>query len=613
MAVKLSDLIKSYEDNNISGEFGTWISKLELVAKLQKVEDLKIFVLLFLNGSAFALYEQLSEDAKGDYVKLKKELLTAFSINIYSAYSQLRLPSELACQLKATAAVEEMGLREIVTRARAILSSNSETGQLRNNRETRMGEPQHRMLFPTTNTRDDAANYILPELVCGCGLILGVNGIYKLKDVTIHARDRVTFGCASQPVVAMLYEDNSELKKPETDCLTIKDTDFKAVFDGTKWTWISNGWLEPHDVKIHGNVSGIIPLMAVFQSNKGRKVRPVMDYSRELNKHVNSNPRNDVAICQEKLRQWRTLGDNVCMLDLKKAYLQLHVNSSLQWFQAVRFNGQLYVMARLGFGLNVAPKIMSRILAKVLSMDEKIAKGTDHYIDDIVVNEDVVSALKVKDHLQKYGLLSKKPESLSSTRVLGLRVEASNSGILKWSRDSELPEVHSTVTKRELYSICGKYIGHYPVARWLRVACSYLKREINAYGWDDEVPSNVKEKLDEIDDSIHHHDPVTGQWEVPASESGKVWCDASSLAIGACVKIDNQIVEDASWLRGVNNRTHISMVELEGVIKAINMVMKWNLKNVTILTDSATVVGWVKSVLQDCKRPKVSDLSEMLV
>ncbi|XP_067949585.1 uncharacterized protein [Watersipora subatra] len=426
------------------------------------------------------------------------------------------------------AAVEEMGLREIVTRARAIISSNS---------------------------------------------------------------------------------DNSELKKPETDCLTIEDTDFKAVFDGTKWTvvwkWkshepelknqcaeygintdykeqysceieqrISNGWLELHGVKIHGNVSGIIPLMAVFQSNKGRKVRPVMDYSRELNQHVNSNPGNDVAICQEKLRQWRTLGDNVCMLDLKKAYLQLHVDSSLQRFQAVRFNGQLYVMTRLGSGLNVAPKIMSPILAKVLSMHEKIAKGTDQYIDDIVVNEDVVSALKVKNHLQKYGLLSKEPESLSSARVLGLRVEASNSGTLKWSRDFELPEVHSTVTNRELYSICGKYIGHYPVAMWLRVACSYLKREINAYGWDDEVLSNVKKKIEEIDNSMHRHDPVTGQWKVPASENDKVWCDASSLAIGACVEIDNRIVEDAN---------------------------------------SATVFGWVKFVLQDCKRPKLSGLSEILV
>ena len=111
MAVKLSDLIKSYKDNNISGEFGTWISKLELVAKLQKIENLKTFVPLFLNGSAFALYEQLSEDVKGDYVKLKKELLTAFILNVYSAYSQLR---ERALQDNETVDVYLADLRRLV-------------------------------------------------------------------------------------------------------------------------------------------------------------------------------------------------------------------------------------------------------------------------------------------------------------------------------------------------------------------------------------------------------------------------------------------------------------------------------------------------------------------
>ena len=74
---------------------------------------------------------------------------------------------------------------------------------------------------------------------------------------------------------------------------------------------------------------------------------------------------------------------NTCLLDLKKAYLQINVNRSLQQFQAVKFRGNLYVMTRMGFGLNVAPKTMSKVLDKVLSMDANIEKGTDHYIDDI--------------------------------------------------------------------------------------------------------------------------------------------------------------------------------------------------------------------------------------
>lgn len=485
---------------------------------------------------------------------------------------------------------------------------------------------------------------VAPELVCGCGLILGVDGIYKLGGVTISSSDNVQFGCKANPIAAACQGSATP-----NSCLNIEDSDFNARFDGTKWSvawrwkggeapvlrnqcaeyavndehrplyqaeidqWIDSGWLVPHEHSLHGSVSGVIPLMAVFQPNKSRKIRPVMDYSREVNKHVHSNPGTDVAICQEKLREWRKMGDNTCMLDLQKAYLQLHVDTNLQRFQAVRLNGKLYVMTRMGFGLNVAPKIMSRILTQVLSLDDNIRQGTDHYIDDIIVNEDIVSVVKVKEHLVKYGLLSKEPERLSSARVLGLRVEASDKDILVWGRDCELPKVESDVTKRGLYSICGKYIGHYPVARWLRVACSFMKREVNSEEWDSNIPSRVKKMLDEVSQRVQQHDPVSGEWKVSASQTGKVWCDASSLAIGVCLEIDNHTVEDASWLRDINDGAHINLAELDGVVKAVNMALKWNLKNVTILSDSATVCGWIRSVLTDSKRPKVSGLSEMLV
>ena len=41
--------------------------------------------------------------------------------------------------------------------------------------------------------------------------------------------------------------------------------------------------------------------------------------------------------------------------------------------QAVRFTGKLYVMTRMGFGLNGAPKMMSSILAKALSMNDLVS------------------------------------------------------------------------------------------------------------------------------------------------------------------------------------------------------------------------------------------------
>lgn len=50
------------------------------------------------------------------------------------------------------------------------------------------------------------------------------------------------------------------------------------------------------------------------------------------------------------------------MLDLNKAYMQVHVSDKLKKCQVVKYKGQSYVMTRMGFGLNVAPKIMSRII-----------------------------------------------------------------------------------------------------------------------------------------------------------------------------------------------------------------------------------------------------------
>ena len=129
---------------------------------------------------------------------------------------------------------------------------------------------------------------------------------------------------------------------------------------------IASGWLEPHDERKHGPIGDVIPFMAVEQPNKS-KVRPVMDY-RELNSYVKSFPGQDTAVCGEKLREWRKMSDKVTLLDLKKAYLQLFIGTELQRFQTVRFRGIHYVMTRMGFGLNVAPKVMSKVLHAVLSL-----------------------------------------------------------------------------------------------------------------------------------------------------------------------------------------------------------------------------------------------------
>ena len=88
-AVRVSDLVKIYENREKSGDFADWVSKMELVAKLQKVKDLCSFLPLFLGGGAFAVYKQLSEEVRGDYDRLKGNLTAAFSIGSLDAYNEL--------------------------------------------------------------------------------------------------------------------------------------------------------------------------------------------------------------------------------------------------------------------------------------------------------------------------------------------------------------------------------------------------------------------------------------------------------------------------------------------------------------------------------------------
>ena len=133
--------------------------------------------------------------------------------------------------------------------------------------------------------------------------------------------------------------------------------------------------------------------MAVIQQNKG-KVRPVLDF-RELNTRVDAFTA-DTDVSADRLREWRKQGVNVSVIDLEKAYLQIRIHHSLWPYQTIVFKGRRYCLTHLGFGLNVAPLIMKAVLKCVLSQDSVVKAGTSAYIDDILLNEDIVTVERVQ-------------------------------------------------------------------------------------------------------------------------------------------------------------------------------------------------------------------------
>ena len=181
-----------------------------------------------------------------------------------------------------------------------------------------------------------------------------------------------------------------------------------------------------------------------------------MDY-RELNQYVDTFTA-DAGVCARKLRWWHQHGPNVFLLNLR-AYLQVRISESLWPFQTVMFASKRYWV----FRLNVAPQIMKAIINAVLSQEEKVKDGISAYIDDIYVNDDIVSSLHVKAKLVQFGLICKEPERLEDgTRVLGLDVHGKQ-GSFRWRHGAVLPEVPDVLTRRGVFSLCGILVGRLPV------------------------------------------------------------------------------------------------------------------------------------------------------
>ena len=494
---------------------------------------------------------------------------------------------------------------------------------------------------------------VIDDIVCDVDVVVGMEVIAQLGGVLVTG-DRVQFGVnhCNMAVETKSERESVPVVRPSgdnmtTDVCVIEDRDFKAIYDGSQWEvewywkekqspvlanriscydknmtgrkkeefekeverWIEEGILVPWSEEVD---IGIIPLMAVEQPTKN-KVRPVLDF-RELNAHVECHTGDEmIDVCSESLRQWRQVQGETTLVDLKSAYLQIRVSKKLWKYQLVKYKGRTYCLTRLGFGLNVAPRIMSRILKTVLSQSDKIRDATSSYIDDILLNESQVPAVELVDHLHTFGLTSKPPEPLEGGAVLGLKLYRSRTGDLIFRRGNELPVVPESLTRRELFSVCGKLVGHYPIAGWLRLACSYIKRRAEGTRWEDYVGDHTMTMITEVLERVRREDPVEGRWNVPVDGKSVVWCDASSIGLGVLLEMEGQVIEDAAWLRKKGDYNHINVAELEAILKGVNLALKWGLKNVNLMTDSATVHGWVNTALTEEKRIRTKGAAEMIV
>ena len=241
----------------------------------------------------------------------------------------------------------------------------------------------------------------------------------------------------------------------------------------------------------------------------------MLDY-RELNQYLRPHTA-DADVCCEELRRWRRHGDRVAVIDLKKAFLQLHVDPALWAYQTVVVGERRYCLTRVGFGLSVAPLIMKAVVRTVLAQSPELARAVLPYADDLLVDESIVPADKVAQHFAAYGLACKPPERARATggaRMLGLHVAEDTDKELQWTRDGDTPATPPTkLTRRTIFAWTGQLTSHVPVAGWLRPAAAWLKRTANRLSsdWDTVIHDDrLQRQVEEVTRRVSAHDPGPG-------------------------------------------------------------------------------------------------------
>ncbi|KRZ11570.1 hypothetical protein T4B_2566 [Trichinella pseudospiralis] len=160
-----------------------WLEKVELVCKLRDISDVASVIPLRMTGGAFALYLQLNAQDRSSIDKVKEALLAAFPADPFVAYDQfvsrklgpneflaeLRrlatlfggvsekalacafvadLPENVRQLLRAGSRMEDLGLSQILTRVRAIITDErpvDEPNTCLSARRTECGVQQRRL------------------------------------------------------------------------------------------------------------------------------------------------------------------------------------------------------------------------------------------------------------------------------------------------------------------------------------------------------------------------------------------------------------------------------------------------------------------------------------
>ena len=97
--------------------------------------------------------------------------------------------------------------------------------------------------------------------------------------------------------------------------------------------------------------------------------------------------------------------------------------------------------------------------------------------------------------------------------MLGLQVWGEDNS-LYWRKGNKIPDMPRVVTRRNIFSLCGKLVEHLPVDGWLRVAVAFIKRRASdvTAGRDDKIDdAPLNTMIKEVITRVRKEDSACGR------------------------------------------------------------------------------------------------------
>jgi len=83
--------------------------------------------------------------------------------------------------------------------------------------------------------------------------------------------------------------------------------------------------------------------------------------------------------------------------------------------------------------------------------------------------------------------------------------------------------------------------------------------------------------------------------------------------MGLLLEVNEETIEDDTWLRKKDDVRHINIAELEGVVKGLNLCFKWGMMDIMVKCDNKSVVSWIEDTIPNRSKLNTTAYLELLI